>query len=405
MLSRSLLGPRYSTGSKRRLAHALAAGKGHSTKIVFTRLIIRPASTAIIGQDQSHRKSTPTKGDVLTKQVACHVTVHRPATMSAPIEVLLYGLGAIGSFYAFILQRNPRVRLSVCARSNYDAVKANGVTIRSKNHGDHMFLPVKVLRSPDEAQQTYDYIVCVNKAVNTDAVLKQLVPVVDEKKTTIVLTQNGVGNEDPFREAFPGCTIVSGVVWVGATQHTPGVVDHQASEDTELGLFSNPMLDFVLEQQRLEDFASLLRDGGTNVQVLENIQTARWKKVIWNLAWNTLTTLTGADVESWLNSSDIAIPITHRLMTEAIEVARALGVPGIEYELADQLIAKVRPMGPLYSSMYHDSRAARPMELEVIVGTPVRKGRELGIAIPTLEIIYAMLLAMDERLAKERASQ
>jgi len=39
--------------------------------------------------------------------------------------VLLYGLGAIGSFYAFILSRNDNVVLDVVARSNYDAVKQN----------------------------------------------------------------------------------------------------------------------------------------------------------------------------------------------------------------------------------------------------------------------------------------
>ena len=196
-----------------------------------------------------------------------------------------------------------------------------------------------------------------------------------------------------------------GQVWVGASQPTPGIVDHGESEHTELGLFPNDALDSDVEQKRLDELASLFRDGGTGIEVLPDIQTARWKKVIWNMAWNTLTTLTGADTEAWLSSSNLSTPITHRLMTEAIEVARALGVPGIEYELADQLIAKVKPLGKIYSSMYRDSLAARPMELEVIIGTPVRKGRELGLAIPTLEAIYAMLLAMDQRLAKERASR
>jgi 2-dehydropantoate 2-reductase len=155
----------------------------------------------------------------------------------------------------------------------------------------------------------------------------------------------------------------------------------------------------------LDDFATIMRDAGTGIQVFDNIQTARWKKVIWNMAWNTLNTLTGADIEAWLRSSDMAEPLTHRLMTEAIEVARALKVPGIEYDLADQLIAKVKPLGPLYSSMYHDSRAGRPMELEVILGSPVRKARELGIAIPTLEIIYAMLLSMDKIAGRKTESQ
>lgn len=36
-----------------------------------------------------------------------------------------YTIASIGSFYAFILSRSDRVRLTVVARSNYDAVKAN----------------------------------------------------------------------------------------------------------------------------------------------------------------------------------------------------------------------------------------------------------------------------------------
>lgn len=193
----------------------------------------------------------------------------------------------------------------------------------------------------------------------------------------------------------------AGQIWVGATQPSPGVIIHSSAEDTELGIFPNSAIDSKLEQQRLDGLVALLRDGGTNVQVPPHIQAARWKKVIWNMAWNTLMTLTGVDTKSWLTSSNLSEPVTHRLMTEAITVARALGVPDIEYELADELIARVKTLGRIYSSMYYDSRAARPMEIEVIVGTPVRRGRELGLNIPTLEVIYAMLLAMEQRLAKE----
>lgn len=55
--------------------------------------------------------------------------------------VLLYGLGAIGGFYAFILSRNKDVELDVVARSNYDAVKQNGLEIYSANHGEHIVQP------------------------------------------------------------------------------------------------------------------------------------------------------------------------------------------------------------------------------------------------------------------------
>ena len=70
----------------------------------------------------------------------------------------------------------------------------------------------EVLRTPAEAGETYDYIVCVHKAIDQSSVPEQLAPVVDEKQTCIVIVQNGVGNEDPFREAFPMSPILSCVV-------------------------------------------------------------------------------------------------------------------------------------------------------------------------------------------------
>ena len=58
----------------------------------------------------------------------------------------------------------------------------------------------------------FDFIVCAHKAINQDAVPAQLAAAVDEKRTTIVIIQNGVGNEEPFRDLFPHTTIISCVV-------------------------------------------------------------------------------------------------------------------------------------------------------------------------------------------------
>lgn len=68
------------------------------------------------------------------------------------------------------------------------------------------------MRTPAEAGETYDYIVLANKATDPAAVPGRIAPAVDDKRTTIVIAQNGVGNEDPFREAFPNSPILSCVV-------------------------------------------------------------------------------------------------------------------------------------------------------------------------------------------------
>lgn len=273
----------------------------------------------------------------------------------------------------------------------------NGIVIKSQNHGEHVVRPYKVVKNAAEAGQSFDYIVCCHKAIQQDHVPKQLVSAVDTSKTTIVIIQNGVGNEDAFREAFPKCTILSCVTWVGATQTSPGIVAHTKSEDMQMGLFPNKTLDPDLERRRLDEFASLLTHGKTVFQVVPNIQVQRWEKVVWNAAWNTLTTLTLLDTKSWLGSSPDALPLTRRLMTEVIDVARRLGVP-IEHSLVDTLIDKIMAMPGIGSSMQTDYKNGKPMEVDVILGTPVKKARELGMDIPTVETLYVILTAVNGRL-------
>ncbi|KLU92963.1 2-dehydropantoate 2-reductase [Magnaporthiopsis poae ATCC 64411] len=321
---------------------------------------------------------------------------------SKQLDVMLYGLGAIGSFYAFILSRNPDVRLTVVARSNFEAVSANGFTIDSENHGNGLVVrPHKVVRTPAGADAKFDYIVCANKAIGQEELPARLAPAVDEDRTTIVIIQNGVGNEEPFRSAFPSVTIISCVTWVGARQHQPGFVTHTKSEDTQMGLFPNPASAAPeRDQARLDEFAGLLRTGGTAFQVVPNVQVQRWEKVVWNVAWNSLTTLTFLDTHAWLDSSPGATPMTRRLMGEAVDVALALGVPLDKEPLIDRLMDKILAMPPIYSSMYEDARHGRPMEVDVILGYPTRKGRELGVSIPTLETIYTVLTGVNFRLLK-----
>lgn len=110
------------------------------------------------------------------------------------------------------------------------------------------------------------------------------------------------------------------------------------------------------------------------------------------------------DTQSWLKSSDNAMPLTRKLMTEVIDVAQKCNVP-LEYELIDRLINKILAMPGIGSSMQTDCKNGRAMELDVILGTPVRKARQLGVSTPILETIYTLLLGVDRRLELERSSK
>ena len=69
-----------------------------------------------------------------------------------------------------------------------------------------------MVKTAAEAGQKFDYIVCAHKAIDQGGVPAQIEAGVDEERTTVVIIQNGVGNEEPFRRAFHSATIISCVV-------------------------------------------------------------------------------------------------------------------------------------------------------------------------------------------------
>lgn len=165
----------------------------------------------------------------------------------------------------------------------------------------------------------------------------------------------------------------------------------------QVGLYPNKNGDPSLDKDRLEQFASLLSAGKTVFQIVPDIQVQRWEKVVWNAAWNSLTTLTLMDTHSWLTSSEDATPMTRKLMKEVIDVARAVGVP-IEYELIGRLLEKIWSMPPIGSSMRTDYENGKPLEVDVILGYVVRRGRELRVNVATAETLYVVLTAINKRL-------
>lgn len=260
-----------------------------------------------------------------------------------------------------------------------------------------------MIRDLSELETPPEYIVCITKAIDLESILPLFKNVVTDN-TTIVIIQNGVGNEDPFRSAYPQCTIISCVAWVGARQDEPGVIKHFAIENTMMGVFPNPDIDGALEKERLDRFAGLLKDGQTPVAVEEDVQVKRWEKCIWNAAWNSSSAIAQITSQEWIHSSDEAITTLKDLMREMVQVAKACGLD-MDNEIPDKFMERMSNLQAVYGSMYADLMNGRPLEVEVLLGTPMRKARELGVGAPVLNTFYSITKAIDVRLRKAKQSQ
>lgn len=75
----------------------------------------------------------------------------------------------------------------------------------------------------------------------------------------------------------------------------------------------------------------------------------------------------------------------------------------MEYGLVDVLMERIQSMPGIESSMQVDAREGRRLEVDVILGTPMRMAREFGMDVPTLATVYALTVAVD-RMIKQKLS-
>ncbi|KAJ9625881.1 hypothetical protein H2203_004647 [Taxawa tesnikishii (nom. ined.)] len=132
-----------------------------------------------------------------------------------PTEILIFGAGAVGAFYGSRLAQVPNTSVSCVCRSNYSAVNANGFSVTSPQYGEAR-----------NSKVNWDYIVVSTKAlpdVSDDSA--QLEGLVGEG-TSIVLIQNGLGVEEPYKKRFPQANVLSAVTIVSAVQDAPGQIKH-----------------------------------------------------------------------------------------------------------------------------------------------------------------------------------
>ncbi|KAJ9625819.1 hypothetical protein H2203_004582 [Taxawa tesnikishii (nom. ined.)] len=324
--------------------------------------------------------------------------------MASKTKVLLFGAGAVGTIYVYLLQRAGCDVTAVC-RSNYDAARANGFHIDSKKYGNGIHIQPRVVQTPQEAERDdFDYVIVSAKAFpgNEPSTASLLRPVVG-KTTAIVLIQNGIGIEEEYRQMYPQNCILSCVVYLPTTQTSPGHVNMGDIEWLEIGTY--PASSDKSERQQADVLKDLLIAGGGTAEVFDDIQPKRWSKLLVNAPWNPICALTRCRDVAFMASSPVAKQYVKDVMMEVVHVAQAVGYAEINEEMAEMQLgratARIGTKG-VEPSMMADALNGRRMEVEAIVGNVVRMGQEKGLAVPKLEGLYVLLKALDASMAAAR---
>jgi 2-dehydropantoate 2-reductase len=126
---------------------------------------------------------------------------------------------------------------------------------------------------------------------------------------------------------------------------------------------------------------------------VDDLALARWKKLIWNVPFNGLSALLDRTVDKIMND-----PRLHerswRIMKEVQQAAGANGVT-IADGFLEYMMGLTVKMEPYYTSMHLDRRNSRPMEVEAVIGEPLRRGQKHGLDLPQMKNLYTGLKEID----------
>lgn len=303
------------------------------------------------------------------------------------MTIAVFGAGAVGGFFGALLARAGEDVRFVARGAQLDALRTGGIDIQSTLLGHVRVSGVRATARATDIGPVDLVLLCV-KAHQTTAVLDELTPLV-APATMIVTLQNGVESDDVVAERFGRSRVIPAVVYVGATLERPGHISHVAAGTIALGLPDG------VPRQRVEMIRDLLAASGQPIRIVEDIRHDRWRKLLWNASFNTVSAITGRDPGELLRRPETRALLT-AIMREVVAVARAQGIGLEERDVEDQITWTERA-GAIRTSTTVDRERGREMEIDALIGVVVRRGTQHGVPTPCSEVMLALLRGIEDQ--------
>ncbi|KAG4437757.1 hypothetical protein IFR05_006742 [Cadophora sp. M221] len=343
----------------------------------------------------------------------------RPSTATQEPEkefnICLVGGGGVGTIAAVVLEKSGRARVTVVLRGSYGVVSERGFDIESVDHGDLMgWKPSRVVPSIEEAtfaprpahptplptgaatpmespRERYDFLVlCTKQLPDKYSLANMILPLITPGLTSMVLIQNGIFIHVPFTTLFPSNVTMSAVSMIGSFTEGPNKIKQIGPDILQIGVHYHPGVADSVSAERTQTFIDMYTSGGAKSCTLApDMMLARWAKLLWNAPYNCLCALMQMTVGE-VQRSGAREKLVEPMMREIVAIAKKDGTVLTE-ELVQEMLWRSPETSKYRPSMLLDREQGRPMEIEVILGDTIRKGKELGVEAKVMESVYELL--------------
>ncbi len=307
-----------------------------------------------------------------------------------PTSYAILGAGALGGFYGARLQR-VGCDVHFLLRHDCEHVQRLGWRIDSKDGDFH--LPVVHAYDRPQAMPPCDVVAIALKSTQNH-LLGQLLPPVLKPGGVVLVMQNGLGIEEEVAHLAPGHTILGALCFIASNKIGPGHIHHLDYGQIKLAEYSADGTACGVTETMRRIGADFQR-AGIPVELAEDLRTARWQKLVWNIPYNGLSVILNADTAELMAHPESRL-LVEELMREVVAAAAACGRT-IDESFIFKMLATTDKMKPYRASMKVDFDLRRPMEIEAIYGNPLRAAQSAGATVPRIATLYRQLKFLDAR--------
>ncbi|MBW0569751.1 hypothetical protein O181_109466, partial [Austropuccinia psidii MF-1] len=338
------------------------------------------------------------------------------------------GTGAIGSFYGSRLhQPKNQVFVSFICRSNYSQVSKFGLKFETHTFGSYHLIPHQVFNSiqsaasqgPTGSQRGWDFIILCTKALPDQVDDSELLSPLFSNTTssvvspTLLLIQNGLGFEDLHRRRYPHVPLLSAVTVVNAEQLEPGLIRQNRWTRISIG----PYVDFdylhptkpstqtqlaSICNEKINILVTLFKQGNildAMAYSQRDLQLLRWHKLAINASMNPSSVLSGGLTNPQMVSDPILrthlIGCMNEIFNATFKIFDISSFPS-HFATIDQILRSIERAkdgsGAIKPSMLVDWEHHKPLELEVILGIPIKIATRAGARMDRLQSMHAFLI-------------
>ncbi len=292
-------------------------------------------------------------------------------------NVAIMGAGSVGAFYGAKIQASgiPVQYFSPSAKTKVKNLKIKSIW------GDFS-IHAPFFNDPSQMSPADLAVVSVKALEGID--YKNMLSPVLRKNSIILLLQNGINGEEIIRKIFRNNPVIGGLAFTCINRLPGDVIFHQDYGAIKMGALESRHN--ILAQSLVD----LFNRAGIKTFYGESLRKLRWQKLLWNIPYNSLSVAAG------MVTTDVILgnPKLHGLSVAMMEeTARIAASEGITISAKDikQNVENTRKMEPYKTSMMIDYQNKRPMEVEAILGEPLKIARKNRVETPHISTVYSLL--------------